>query len=278
MKIGVNFRNWGPHATRENLLDCARIADESNVESVWVNDHVGFPPGEFENLYGVPEEMGHIVDPFATLAALAAVTSRVNFGSGVVVAPYRPPLLTAKWLQSVQHISGGRLLFGVAAGYFEAEFKALGVDIKQRGRITNDTLDFLRAAFEDDHVKSNGQDVVLEPKSTRPPFYIGGSPEVAIPRAVARGDGWIPVGLMPDQLAPLVVELNERAAQAGRSNLEVVIMKTLPLDDVSAALDLVGAYQAAGATRLVHTQAYATPDEYAAFVGLVSREIVPACE
>ena len=276
MKIGTNYRNWGPHATRENLLACARIADESLLDSIWVNDHIGFPQGDWHNEYGISDEMGNIIDPYAIMAFLGAATSRIHFGSAVIIGPYRPPLPTAKWLQSIQVLSGERMLFGVGPGYLTEEFLALGVPRNKRGKLTDELLDILHQAFTEDSVEANGQSLVMKPQPKRPPFFIGGGPGIAIPRAVKRGDGWMPVGTSPSDLKPMVADLNKQAEDAGRGKLEVVAMKTLPLDNRSEAVELAQAYRDAGATHLVHTQDYNSPEEYQVMVDIVSQEIRPA--
>jgi alkanesulfonate monooxygenase SsuD/methylene tetrahydromethanopterin reductase-like flavin-dependent oxidoreductase (luciferase family) len=278
MKIGMNYRNWGPYATRENLLSCARIADESTLDSIWVNDHIGFPTGNWNNEYGISDDMGTIIDPYAIMAFLGAVTSRIEFGSAVIIGPYRPPLPTAKWLQSIQLLSDERMLFGVGPGYLTEEFTALGVDKRKRGKLTDELLDLLHKAFADDSVECNGQSLILKPQPKRPPFIIGGGPNIAIPRAIKRGDGWMPVSFMPNDLKPHVDDMNKQAADAGRGRLEVVAMKTLPLDDLSAAIELAQGYRDAGATHLVHTQSYDSPAQYQELVDIVSREIRPAVQ
>lgn len=278
MKIGVNYRNWGPYASRENLLACARIADESTLDSIWVNDHIGFPKGEWDNEYGISEHMGNIIDPYATMVFLGAVTSRIEFGSAVIVGPYRPPLPTAKWLQSIQHLSDGRMLFGVGPGYLSEEFAALGVPKGKRGKLTDELLDLLHKAFTDESVECNGQELILSPQPKRPPFLIGGSPAIAIPRAIQRGDGWMPVGILPSDLKPLVKDMNKQAADAGRGQLEVVAMKTLPVDNLKEAVELAQGYRDAGATHLVHTQDYDNPAQYQDLVDFVSQEIQPAVQ
>ena len=278
MKIGMNYRNWGPHATRENLVACARIADESTLDSIWVNDHIGFPKGEWNNEYGIPDAMGHIVDPYAIMAFLGAATSRIEFGSAVIIGPYRPPLPTAKWLQSIQMLSDNRMQFGIGPGYLTEEFVALGVRKSQRGKLTDELLDILHKAFSDDTVECNGQALELKPQPKRPPFLIGGGPQIAIPRSIKRGDGWMPVGVMPDDLQPLVADFNKQAADAGREQPQVVAMKTLPLDNLSEAVELAQAYRDAGATTLVHTQGYDSPAEYQALVDTVCSEIRPAVQ
>lgn len=275
MKIGINYRNWGPHATRNNLLECARIADESTLDSIWVNDHIGFPPNDWHNEYGISQEMGEILDPYAVMSFLAAITSRIHFGSAVIIASYRPPLPTAKWLQSIQVLSGERMLFGVGPGYLTEEFAALGVAKSKRGKLTDELLDLLHQAFSADFVECNGQALVLTPQPKRPPFYIGGGPNIAIPRAVARGDGWMPVGVLPNDLKPLVTDFNTQAADAGREPLEVVAMKTLPLDNMNEAIELAQGYRDAGATHFVHTQNYNSPSEYQEIVDTVTEGIQP---
>lgn len=275
MKIGMNYRNWGPHATRNNLLECARIADESTLDSIWVNDHIGFPPNDWHNEYGISEEMGSIIDPYAVMAFLGAITSRIEFGSAVIIGSYRPPLPTAKWLQSIQVLSGERMLFGVGPGYLTEEFTALGVAKNKRGKLTDELLDILHQAFTEDFVESNGQPLVLAPQPKRPPFYIGGGPNIAIPRAVARGDGWMPVGILPNELKPVVADFNAQTADAGRDPLAVVAMKTLPLDNINEAIELAQGYRDAGATHLVHTQNYNNPAEYQAIVETVTEGVQP---
>lgn len=262
MKFGLNIRNWGPHATPENLIECAQIADRSMLDSIWINDHIGFPPGEWNNEYGLSDDMGSILDPLGVLPFLAAATKRVNLGTGVLILPYRPKVPTAKLIATAQVLSNERLLLGIGPGYLAEEFTALGVDRTKRGKITDATLDLLRDAFEKDYVTENGQDLVLAPRPKRPPFFIGGAPQVAIPRAIRVGDGWIPVGMLPADLKPHVATFNQQAADAGRPALETVIMKTLPLDNPQQTLDMVGAYGDAGVTRIVHTQSYDTATEY----------------
>lgn len=278
MKLGMNYRNWGPDATRDNLVACARIADESALDSIWVNDHIGFPAGDWDNIYGIPPDMGNIIDPYAIMAFLAAITSRIEFGSAVIIGPYRPPLPTAKWLQSIQHLSGARMLFGVGPGYLTEEFIALGVPKSKRGQLTDELLDVLHKAFADPTVECNGQSLILMPQPKRPPFFIGGGPTIAIPRALRRGDGWIPVGIPPSDLKPLVADMQRQAAAAGRGPLEVIAMKTLPLDDLGAAVDLAQAYRDAGATHLVHTQSYSSPAQYQELINILTQEIRPAVQ
>lgn len=273
MELGMNIRNWGPTAQPGFLRACAEAADRSTLDAIWFNDHIGLPPKIADNAYGIPDDMGAIVDPLAFASYLAAVTTRIRFGTAVLVVPYRPALLTNKLIASAQVLSGNRFLLGVGPGYLEEEFRALGVPRSRRGRITDEILAFLRASAANPEVEVNGQPLLLNPALTLPPIYVGGGAKVAIPRAIALGDGWMPVGTAPGELAPQVAELQERAAAAGRGSMAVVAMKTLPLAEPDAAAELACAYRDAGVTHLVHTQGYDSPAQYGEVVEQVDGDI-----
>jgi len=275
MKLGINIRNWGPQATPEILFECAQIADRSTLDSIWLNDHIGFPPGDWDNKFGMPDEVGTILDPLGVLTFLAAATCRISLGTGVLVIPYRPKILTAKWVATIQVLSNERFLMGVGPGHMAEEFRALGVDRTKRGKITDEMLTFLHKAFDDGLISENGQELALLPRPERPPFYIGGGPSVAIPRAVRLGDGWMPVGFSATDLKPHIDDGNRQAADAGRPALEVIAMKTLPLEDPQAAIEMASAYRDVGVTHLVHTQDYETAADYQAIVDQVTGFVQP---
>lgn len=273
MKLAMNIRNWGSTATPEFARACAEAADQSGLDAIWFNDHIGLPPTIEKNEFGIPADMGVILDPLGFATYLAACTQRIRFGTGVLILPYRPQILTSKLLATIQVLSHGRFLLGVGPGYLEEEFRALGVPRSRRGRDTDDAIDFLRRCAESELIEANGQPLLLSPKLDCPPIYVGGSPEVAIPRTVRCGDGWMPVGFLPHDLAPHIAELNQRGADAGRGPLEVVAMKTLPLDDRAAAMEMAVAYRDAGVTHLVHTQGYDSPAQYAEIVQQIDIDI-----
>jgi probable F420-dependent oxidoreductase len=251
MKLGLYLRNMGPQSTRDSLLECARAAEDVGLDDIWVADHIAIPPDDSEG------SDGRYLDPLATLAWLAGVTSRVGLGVGVLVLPYRPALPTAKWVATIQELSGGRLLFGVGAGWMPAEFRAVGVDVAKRGAITREYLEFFNRCFAADEVEANGQKFLFRPRPQRPPILIGGAAPHALRRAVRWGDGWMPIGLSPDLVAPPIAELQALAAKAGRPPQEVVMATSLPLDDPPRAAEAARAYAEVGVTRLVHGWRYA---------------------
>ncbi len=276
MKLGMNLRNWGEQAHRKAMIACAQAADASGLHSIWINDHVGFPPKREDGELNIPDEASVILDPLTALGFLAGCTERVKLGTAVLLLPYRPKLLNAKAIASVQMLCEGRLLLGVGVGWMAEEFQALGVDRSRRGALMDEGIDFLHHCFENDVIESNGQVLRFAPRPERPPFLIGGSAAVAIPRAAERGDGWMPVGVDPADLKGQVQDLEQRAGATGRGPMEVVAMKTLPIETPDEAVALAQAYRDAGATELVHTQAVSGPDEYRRVVEFLDTRVAPA--
>ena len=257
MKLGVMIRNMGPASTPDVVAAAARAADAApGVSAVWVVDHIAIPPDDAEG------SGGRYLDPLASLAYLAGITTRVELGVAVLVLPYRPALPTAKWVATIQELSGGRLLLGVGVGWMEAEFRALGVDRKRRGRITDDTLAFLDACFADDVAQANGQPFLFKPRPARPPLFVGGGPAAAFRRKLTHRAGWIPMGLTPDALREPAADLRRQAAEAGLPAPEIAVLTALPLGDAAAARGLVAAYRDAGATRLIHGLRYMDLDGF----------------
>lgn len=258
MKIGIHLRNAGPHATRPMLADCARIADELPIDDLWVFDHLAIPPEESEGSGGV------YVEPLATLAFVAAITERVKIGTRVLILPYRPALLTAKWLASIQVLSGGRLQIGAGVGWMEAEFRALGVPRSRRGAITDETLELINRCFAADEVEVNGQSMLFLPRPQRPPIYIGGEGPHALRRAARFGDGWAAAGSDPDELRAPIAELRRLFAEAAKPAPEIVAAGRLPLDDDGAVRDHLARLAEIGVTRFALGIPYASADEFRA--------------
>jgi len=240
------------------LVGCARAAEQIGLDESWVPDHIAIPPDDAEG------SNGRYLDPLTSLAWLAARTERIALGTGVLILPYRSALPTAKALATVQELSGGRLQLGIGVGWMQAEFRALGLDRRERGATTDHTLDLFRRCFDapDDVVEENGQPFLFRPRPTRPPIFIGGSAPHALERAVHYGDGWMPMGLPPDRLAPEIGRLRELAEAARRPVPEVVAFGGLPGDTPAAAADHLAELEAIGVTRFATGARYASVDEF----------------
>ena len=275
MKLSLNLRNWGPQAQRELMLECARAADASALDTLWLNDHVAVPAAAVSKADS-DFATGIQVDILATLAFLAGATKRIGLGTAVLLLPYRPAFLTAKWVASIQALAGERLRLGVGTGWMPTEFQVLGVERRERGALADASLALLRLCFESEDLEVNGERILFQPRPPCPPIYVGGAPPHAFRRAILYGDGWIPAGVEPDVLATQIPELQKLAEEAGREPLEIIAMKTLPLDDPPRAVDYAGAFAAVGVHHLVHTQRYDDAAEYRRNIDVLCDRILPA--
>jgi alkanesulfonate monooxygenase SsuD/methylene tetrahydromethanopterin reductase-like flavin-dependent oxidoreductase (luciferase family) len=177
VKIGVNVLNFGPGTDPGVLRDWARTVEGLGFDLLMVSDHVAITPDVAER-YPAP-----FYEPFTTLSWLAGLTTRVRLGTTVLIAPYRHPLLTARMAANLDELSDGRLVLGVGVGWARQEFAALGIPYGQRGRLTDDHLRDIRAAWAD--TASYGD--------RRIPVWVGGNSDAGIRRAVRLGDAWHPL-------------------------------------------------------------------------------------
>ena len=256
MLMGMLLRNSGAVASADFITACARAADASGLDHIWVLDHIAIPPNEAEG------SGGRYIDALATLAFVAGVTSRIGIGTSVLVVPYRPALATAKWVSAIQELSHGRLNLGVGAGWMEAEFAAAGVAHGDRGRITDDTLAFLHECFDNDIVTRNGQSFIFSPRPSRPPLLIGGHGARALKRVVAFGDGWMPTIGDPDKLRQPIASLRSQMAEAGKPAPAVIPLTKLELGDQARAAEQLNALAEAGCTGVEHAERYDTVDAF----------------
>jgi len=267
MKLGVSIRLMGAAATRDTVRTCAQAAESAGLDDLWVPDHIAIPPDDAEG------SNGRYLDPLASLAWLAAVTERIGLGTGVLVLPYRPALPTAKWVATIQELSGGRVQLGVGVGWMKPEFRALGVPSERRGRLADDTLDLLRRCFEaeDDVVVEHGQPFLFRPRPPAPPIFVGGSGRHALERTVRYGDGWMPMQSDPAKLAPDIARLRELAEAAGREAPEILCLGGIALDEPERGAEQLARLAEVGVTRLITGGRYDRADEFRRIVdGLVA--------
>jgi probable F420-dependent oxidoreductase len=209
-----NFVGPGETPNIEEILQYAERAERLGFESLWAWDHI---------LLGV-EPSFPILDSLSTLAAIAARTSRIKLGTGVLVLPLRNPVVTAKVLASIDQISRGRLLVGAAAGWYAREFDAVGIPFKQRGRIMDRNLDILVRLWTEDQVTTqvdgfNLRQAVMAPRpyqQPHPPILIGGYVEAVLRRAARRGDGWLTYFYTADSFQRSWKKVLEYASEYGR--------------------------------------------------------------
>jgi probable F420-dependent oxidoreductase len=202
--------DWEASAGRDELVAVAKKADDAGFFYIAVCDHVAIPrPAD--------ERMGTVwYDTVATLGYLGAVTRDVRLLSHVFVAPYRHPLVTAKSFMTLDELTGGRVIFGVGTGHLESEFALLGVPFDQRGHMTDEVIDVVRAAFDDEYpdvdterFRAHDAGMAPRPRQAQVPIWVGGSSKPALRRAAERGDGWLPQGTPRDEMPQSIAYLLE---------------------------------------------------------------------
>ena len=250
MKFGVAIRNMGPVSNRATIRACARIAEQAGFDALFVSDHLCIPPDQTEG------SGGRYLDVLATLAFLAGATEKIRLGVSVLVVPYRPAVLTAKQVATIQELSGERMILGVGVGWMKPEFAATGAEFRKRGAITDETLSGIHHLFSADVPGAYDGPLVkfpsfvFLPRPKRPPIWVGGNSPAAMNRALKFGDGWHPM-LPAPELKAKVEELNTRARAAGRDAPEIIVRRGFRLDDVAAARGKVAAEREAGATYFI---------------------------
>src|ERR1700693_1142480 len=138
MKFGIWIPNCRHLATPEIIRGAAVRAEQLGYDSVWVSDHVVVPNANVVN-FGET-----IFDPLVTLGVIAGATSRVRLGTTVLIVPYRNAVVTAKMISSLDALSGGRVVFGIGAGWVAEESAVLGVPFAERGAMTDEYLAAMR--------------------------------------------------------------------------------------------------------------------------------------
>ncbi len=215
--FGLAIRNFvgpGEIPDIEALYAYAERAEALGFESLWAWDHI---------LLGV-EPSFPIIDSITTLGAVAARTTRIKLGTGVLVLPLRNPVVAAKALGSLDVISKGRLVLGVAAGWYAREFDAVGVPFKQRGKLFERNLDILMKLWTQERVTLkvddfNLREAVMVPRPAqrpRPPVLIGGYVDAVLKRAGTVGDGWLTYFYTPDSFTKGWAKVQAFAREAGR--------------------------------------------------------------
>ncbi|MCU1496262.1 MAG: monooxygenase [Acidimicrobiales bacterium] len=211
----VYAEGWEADAGAAELAAVAIAADRAGFSYVAVCDHVAIPSDK------APAMGTEWWDTVATLGWLAGITDSVRLLSHVYVPAYRHPLQVAKAFATLDVVSGGRIIMGVGAGHVEGEFAVLGVPFAERGRLLDESIDALRAAFSEDYPTLPGPrwpaaDLGQHPRPIQedgPPIWVGGSSPAAIRRAAQRGDGWLPQGPVTAEIVARITELRDAAGR-----------------------------------------------------------------
>ena len=259
--------SWERDGTIDDVAAIARGAERLGYHHLTCSEHVVVPTDV------APVRGGRYWDPLATFGYLAAITSRIRLATNVLVLGYHHPLEIAKRYGTLDQVSGGRVILGLGVGSLEEEFDLLGAPFRDRGPRADDALAALRASlsrrlpeYEGPYYRFSG--VVVDPCACQPsvPLWIGGRTARSLRRAVELGDGWVPFGIRPTDLASMIAAARATPAWAARPGpLEIVLQNGRPADplgDPEASRRIVGKLIDAGATGLQLRFVHHSPAHY----------------
>jgi probable F420-dependent oxidoreductase len=175
----------------EALAEMAAALESAGVDACHVTDHP-YPPEDW-----VAQGGHHALDPLVALSCVATATHRLRLHSHVFVAAYRNPILAAHGIATLDALSGGRVILGVAAGYLRSEFEGLGVDYAHRGTLLDIAINQMKAAWAGGRGPEGNALQPVPVSHPHPPIWIGGNSGAAMRRAVKSGQGWAPFPAPP---------------------------------------------------------------------------------
>jgi probable F420-dependent oxidoreductase len=262
MKFGLSFASSAAYDA-DTSLELCRKAESLGFDSVWAAEHV-VRPTRIESAYpytadGVMpgETDSPIPDPLIWLAYVASEVPAMKLGTCILILPQRNPLILAKELGTLDHLSGGRVELGIGVGWMKEEFDALGVEWSHRGARTNEYIEALRTLWSGPEVEFHGRFVDFPKVTVNPrppngsiPIIVGGDSPAAVRRAGQLADGYYPGTADLTELRRLISGVREEAARAGRSpdDIQINVHPQIGLDDPAGELER---YQELGVSRIM---------------------------
>lgn len=241
MKFGIRYCNTGRYVDPVPAVELVQAAEAAGFESAWTVEHTVIPRGyqsayPYANDGRLPGGEGDFVlpDPQIWMAYVAARTTTIKLATGILILPQHNPVICAKQVATLDHMSGGRVLLGIGVGWLREEFEALGVPFAERGARTEDYIHALRALWSMDVPTYEGRFVRFREAFMRPkpvngtvPIIIGGHSKAAAARAGRLADGFFPArGASPELLAVV----HAAAEAAGRDPRAIEITASMPDD------------------------------------------------
>jgi probable F420-dependent oxidoreductase len=228
--FGVALENFTPHSRLPDMTAIRSFGERAEalgLDSLWAWDHI---------LLGSKRPFPFL-DSLTVLGGLSLCTSRVLLGTGVLVLPLRNPVVLAKITSTIDQMSGGRLVLGVASGWYEKEFSACGVPFKKRGEVLERNLGVLRRFWTEDQVNGSADGMkfdkaVMLPKPARnpnPPVLMGGYVDKVLRRVARESDGWLTYFYTPQSFEEAWKKIKQFAEESGRDSTELSSVAQLPI-------------------------------------------------
>lgn len=250
----------------DHVVDLARAADDAGIDRVVMSDHVVF--GENLEAYADPKRGGarggkqptgpdgHWLDPVATMAYLAALTSRVRFGTNILIAALRRPVTLAKELATIDVLSGGRVDLGIGVGWQEEEYVAAGLSYAERGRLLDHTIEVCQLLWREQSAAYEGEGLSFTKIHQMPkplqaggiPVWVSGTVNARSMQRLARfGSGWIPWGDDAADISDGIAKMRAAVSELGRDPSDIGVVGNAPIFRTEDGFDLDAAVAAAPA-------------------------------
>src|SRR5262249_37358862 len=277
MKFGLFGINTGLCAFPKCAAAVARAAEDAGFESVWTGEHVIVPDPQVPPSPVAAEYP--MLDPAVSLAFIAAHTTRIRLGTGIIILPQRNPVVLAKELASVDVLSNGRLIFGIGIGYLKPEFEAIGAPFDHKGPRTEEFLAAMIAMWSKEKpeyrgrfVSFGGVNAMPRPvQKPHPEVVFGGHTKDAYGRAARLAKGWFGFALDHEGTAKCIEGLKAACKEAGRrfEDLEISVTPRGRVD-----LDSAKKYASLGVHRLIMLHRARDEQELLKFVGEAERDLI----
>ena len=262
MKVGLFYF---PASYTASPALVARKAESLGFDSLWVPEHPAIP-AQYQSQYPLrddgkaPEFYGHIADPFVTLSAAAAVTTKIKLATGICLVPEHNPVVLAKTVATLDQQSDGRVVFGVGAGWLREEAELTGVDFPRRWRRLRESVQAMRELWTKGEAEFHGQSVDFpmirsypQPTQRPIPVLLGAHEEKGMKRVAKWADGWCPIAAPIDEFRAQLATLKSLTEDAGRDFNTFDISAFVGVNDTTPIADLLKPYEDAGLQRAILT-------------------------
>jgi len=277
MKIALFGINYGPCADPQAASQVARASEAAGFESLWTGEHIVLPDPQVPPSPAAPETP--FIDSLIALTFVAAHTTTIRLGTGIIILPQRNPVVLAKELASTDVLAGGRLIFGIGVGYLKPEFEAIGAPFDHKGARSEE---FLRAMialwtmdkpeFRGRFVSFGGINAMPRPvQKPHPEIVFGGHTKEAFSRAARLAKGWYGFALDLDTTKRHVEDLKAACKEAGRrfEDLEISVTPSRRVDR-----DEARRFAEAGVHRLILLHRQNDAAGVLRFVGECERDLI----
>jgi probable F420-dependent oxidoreductase len=283
-RFGIRLLSYGEHASRKAIVDQAKVADDEGYYSIWAAERLLVPDPPNQDWSKISPICFEVM---ALLSYVAGLTERVKFGTYVLLAPLRNPLVLARQVTTLDVLSNGRVILGIGLGWMKEEFETSGVSMAERGARTDETIQFLRKVWMSGEPTSfEGKFIKLGPSLFEPapvqkpiPIWIGGMSIPALKRAGRLGDGWLPNAMVKREAMKNSIKIiSAECKKNGRPADAIVMSCRLTLEGTRAerpeVVRSIEALRKLGVDHFIIDFEHDSASDYAEKIRLFSREVM----